>query len=151
MLLILIAALPAIGIAAFPSAPQDQTAPRAQQTTESETLDSLRTRINAIIGQPAYETAQWGIKVASLETGRTLFEQRPNAYFNPASNAKLFTTALALARLGPEYRIKTTLFSTVPPDSAGLIKGDLVVYGRGDPTMAARLNEGDYYKALEPL
>lgn len=148
MLVMLATALHTVG---FTRPSQEQPTPRAQQPAEGETLESLRGRISAIIAQPAYETAQWGIKVASLETGRTLFEQRANAYFNPASNAKLFTAALALARLGPEHRIKTSLFSTVAPDSAGLIKGDLIVYGRGDPTMAARLNEGDYYKALEPI
>ncbi|HEU4388862.1 MAG TPA: D-alanyl-D-alanine carboxypeptidase/D-alanyl-D-alanine-endopeptidase, partial [Blastocatellia bacterium] len=121
-----------------------------QPVLQPETLDSLRSKITNLVSQPAYESAQWGIKVISLDTGRTLFEQKPNAYYNPASNAKLFTAALALTRLGPDFRIKTSLYSTAPPDS-GVIKGDLIVYGRGDPTFAARLNDGDYYRALEPL
>ena len=135
--------------AATPALQQEPTA-RQQPVVQAETVDSLRSRITSLISQPAYDAAQWGIKVISLETGRAIFEQKPNAYFNPASNAKLFTAALALTRLGPDFRIKTSLYSTAPPES-GVIRGDLIVYGRGDPTFAARLNDGDYYRALEPL
>jgi D-alanyl-D-alanine carboxypeptidase/D-alanyl-D-alanine-endopeptidase (penicillin-binding protein 4) len=91
------------------------------------------------------------VKIVSLETGKTLFEHNPEKYFNPASNAKLYTAALALDRLGVDYRIKTSLYSTARPDASGTLKADLIVYGRGDPTMAARLNGGDYFKGIEPL
>jgi D-alanyl-D-alanine carboxypeptidase/D-alanyl-D-alanine-endopeptidase (penicillin-binding protein 4) len=117
----------------------------------SETLDSLVSRISAHISQPRFAAATWGIKVVSLDTGKTLFEHNAEKYFSPASNAKLYSCALALDRLGADYRIKTTLYSTARPDSSGTIRGDLIVYGRGDPTMAARLYEGDYFRGLEPL
>jgi len=117
----------------------------------AETLDSLKARIAAHISQPRFASAAWGVKVLSLDTGKTIFENNPEKYFSPASNAKLYSTALALDRLGGDYRIKTTLFATARPDASGTVKGDLIVYGHGDPTMAARLNDGDYYKALEPL
>jgi len=93
----------------------------------------------------------WGVKIVSLETGKTIFEHNPEKYFNPASNAKLYTAALALERLGVDHRIKTSLYSTSRPDASGTLKADLIVYGRGDPTMAARLNGGDYFKGMEPL
>ena len=48
-------------------------------------------------------------------------------------------------------RLKTSLYATSTPDANGTLKGDLIVYGRGDPTMAARLNNGDYWKPLDPL
>jgi D-alanyl-D-alanine carboxypeptidase/D-alanyl-D-alanine-endopeptidase (penicillin-binding protein 4) len=124
---------------------------QGQTAGPRDTLDSLRSRINAVITNPAFDSAQWGIKVVELDSGKPVFEHRSGSYFNPASNTKLFTAALALDRLGPDYRIKTTLYSTAAPDSSGRIRGDLIVYGRGDPTIAARLNGGDYYKALEPL
>src|SRR5262245_42631515 len=116
-----------------------------------ETLDGLRARITAHISQPRFASAQWGVKIVSLDTGKIIFEHNPQKYFNPASNAKLYTAALALDRLGPDYRIKTSLYSTARPDASGTLRGDLIVYGRGDPTMAARLNGGDYFKGLEPL
>jgi D-alanyl-D-alanine carboxypeptidase/D-alanyl-D-alanine-endopeptidase (penicillin-binding protein 4) len=122
-----------------------------QQTTAPETLESLRERLSAHITQPRFAASSWGIKVVSLDTGKTVFEHEPQKYFNPASNAKLYTAALALEYLGADYRIKTSLYSTARPDASGALRADLVVYGRGDPTMAARLNGGDYFKALDPL
>jgi D-alanyl-D-alanine carboxypeptidase/D-alanyl-D-alanine-endopeptidase (penicillin-binding protein 4) len=124
----------------------------AQQAAQQpETLDSLRARIAAQIAQPRFAAATWGVKIVSLDSGKTLFEHNPQKYFNPASNAKLYTAALALDRLGADLRIKTSLYSTTRPDESGTMKGDLIVYGRGDPTMAARLNDGDYWKPLDPL
>lgn len=117
----------------------------------SETLDSLRSRIGEHIAQPRFAPAAWGLKIVSLDTGKTIFEHNPQKYFNPASNAKLYTTALALEQLGADFRIKSSLYSSARPDASGTLKGDLLVYGRGDPTMAARLNGGDYLKALDPL
>ena len=122
-----------------------------QNATKPETLESLRARIAAHIAQPRFAAGTWGIKVVSLDSTKTVFEHNPQKYFNPASNAKLYTAALALDRLGPDFRIKTSLYSTARPDANGTLTGDLIIYGRGDPTMAARLNDGDYWKPLDPL
>ena len=130
---------------------QERPAFTQQTASQPETLDSLRARIAAHIAQPRFTAATWGIKIVSLDSGKTLFEHNPQKYFNPASNAKLYTAALALDRLGADLRIKTSLYSAARPDANGSMKGDLIVYGRGDPTMAARLNDGDYWKPLEPL
>src|SRR6185436_9839130 len=54
-----------------------------------ETLDSLRSRLAAHIAQPRFASAAWGVKIVSLDSGRTIFEHNPQRYFNPASNAKL--------------------------------------------------------------
>lgn len=126
----------------------------AQQQTpaqQPETLDSLRGRIAAHIAQARFASAAWGVKIVSLETGKTFFEHNAEKYFNPASNAKLYTAALALERLGVDHRIKTSLYAAARPDASGTLKTDLIVYGRGDPTMAARINGGDYFKGIEPL
>lgn len=141
-----------MGVSATLSKSKSQ-APAQQQTTaqQPETLDSLRGRIAAHIAQARFAPAAWGVKIVSLDTGKILFEHNPEKYFNPASNAKLYTAALALDRLGVDYRIKTSLYSTARPDASGTLKADLIVYGRGDPTMAARLNGGDYFKGIEPL
>src|SRR5207244_3784161 len=61
------------------------------------------------------------------------------------------TIALALDRLGADYRIKTSVYATAKPEKSGFLKGDLLVYGRGDPTITARLHSNDIYRALEPL
>ena len=138
-------------VSADPATRIRQRAEQHKIEQRPETLESLRARIAAHLAQPRFAPASWGIKISSLDTARTIFEHNPEKYFNPASNAKLYTTALALDRLGAEYRIKTSVYSLVRPDASGTLKGDLMVYGRGDPTMAARLNGGDYFKGIEPL
>src|SRR6266436_3288002 len=55
-----------------------------------------------------------------------------------ASGAKLFTTALALATLGPEYRVRTTISTTGTLDANGVLNGDLVLTGRGDANLSNR-------------
>ncbi|MFY9553742.1 MAG: D-alanyl-D-alanine carboxypeptidase/D-alanyl-D-alanine-endopeptidase [Blastocatellia bacterium] len=124
---------------------------RQAATDQPETLDSLRSRIAAHIAQPRFSPAAWGVKIVSLDSGKTIFEHNPQKYFNPASNAKLYSAALALERLGADFRIRTSLYATSRPNASGTLKGDLTVYGRGDPAMAARLNGGDYFRGLEPL
>lgn len=92
-----------------------------------------------------------GIKIASLETGRVLFEANANKLLRPASNMKLYTVAAALDRLSPDYRFVTSVYAALKPDAAGIIHGDLNIYGRGDPSIAARFNSGDYFKGIDDL
>ena len=123
----------------------------AQEQKPPATLGELRQRLAEHIGQPKFAAAMWGAKIVSLDTGVTVFEHDPQKLFSPASNSKLYTVALALDRLGADYRIKTSLYAKARPRRSGTLKGDLIVYGRGDPTINARLNGGDIYQALEPL
>ena len=92
-----------------------------------------------------------GIKVASLDTGRVLFESNANKLLRPASNMKLYTVAAALDRLSPDYRFVTSVYARAKPDSAGTVRGDLTIYGRGDPSIAARFNNGNYFKGIDDL
>ena len=92
-----------------------------------------------------------GIKVTSLDTGRVLFEQNANKLLRPASNMKLYTVAAALDRLSPDFRFVTSIYAAAKPDAAGVIHGDLTVYGRGDPSIAARFNNGNYFKGIDDL
>ena len=55
----------------------------------------------------------------------------------PASALKTLTTGAALEILGPEFRFETTLAATAAPDAHGLLAGDLVLVGGGDPTTSA--------------
>ena len=92
-----------------------------------------------------------GIKVTSLETGKVLFEENANKLLRPASNMKLYTVAAALDRLSPDYRFVTSVYANKRPDKDGVVKGDLIIYGRGDPSFAARFNNGDYFKGINDL
>ncbi len=96
----------------------------------------LAQRIDDFIAQPRFARADWGIAVRSLDSGRTLYAHNAGRLFVPASNAKLFTAALVLDTLGPGTRIATTLYATsIAIDRHGALRGDLILYGRGDPSL----------------
>ncbi len=105
---------------------------------------ALAAAIRRIIDAPRFAAATWGIKVVSLDSGRVLFEHNAGKYFVPASNTKLFTAAMALQVLGPELRIRTSLYAAAEPGPDGALAGDLILYGRGDPTLMRPWNGGPY-------
>jgi D-alanyl-D-alanine carboxypeptidase/D-alanyl-D-alanine-endopeptidase (penicillin-binding protein 4) len=114
-------------------------------------LAALRSALSAHLHQERFAAAAWGVRIVSLDSGHVLFEHNAGKLLKPASNAKLFTGALALERLGPDFRIQTSLHSAARPDKSGVLRGDLIVYGRGDPTFAERFSGGDYSKILQPV
>jgi D-alanyl-D-alanine carboxypeptidase/D-alanyl-D-alanine-endopeptidase (penicillin-binding protein 4) len=79
----------------------------------------------------------WGVDVRSLATGERLFQLDSGRLMMPASNMKIFTTAAAAEILGWDHRFRTRL-ETAAPIEGGVLKGDLVVRGGGDPTINAR-------------
>ena len=100
---------------------------------------SLAENIDRLISSSlAARTAFWGIQVVDLESGKTLYESNPDHFFVPASNTKLFTTALALERLGPDYAFQTRVLADAPPDAEGRIHGPLRLMGGGDPNLSGR-------------
>lgn len=97
---------------------------------------ALAARIDAYVAQPQFARADWGIAVRSLDNGQVLYTRNADRLFVPASNAKLFTAALVLDTLGSNTRIATTLYATSSHvDARGLMRGDLILYGRGDPSL----------------
>jgi D-alanyl-D-alanine carboxypeptidase/D-alanyl-D-alanine-endopeptidase (penicillin-binding protein 4) len=125
---------------------------QAQKNTveKIDTVPAFQAQIKGLIDQPRFEHCMWGVKIESLETGKVLFDRNGEKLLKPASNAKMYTGALALDRLGPDYRIKTSFYAQSKPDN-GIVHGDLVVYGRGDPSLSWRFNDNDYTKSLEPV
>ncbi len=107
--------------------------------TSTVAAATLSERIErAIQGSPVARLAYWGIQVVDLETGKTLYQRNPESYFVPASNTKLFTAAMALTRLGPDYTFVTRVLADAAPDAEGRIAGDLSLVGGGDPNLSAR-------------
>jgi serine-type D-Ala-D-Ala carboxypeptidase/endopeptidase (penicillin-binding protein 4) len=114
-----------------------------------KTVEELRARIQDVLRHPDLAPSQMSVKVASLDTGRTLYEENAGKLLHPASNMKSYTVAAALDRLSPDYRFKTSAYVPAMPDASGTVRGDLIIYGRGDPTFAASFNNGDYHKAID--
>src|SRR5712692_6153019 len=98
----------------------------------------LPDRVAGVLSAPDLARGFWVIEVVSLSTGKTLYSQNADKLFTPASNTKLFTTAAALALIGPDYKFRTTVETTGTLDRYGRLNGDLVLVGRGDPNLSGR-------------
>lgn len=83
-----------------------------------------------------------GILVVNPATGDTLFSRNAGKLFMPASNEKIITGSIALTLLGADYRYKTA-FVTRGAVRDGALDGDLIVIGRGDPTVSNRAQQGN--------
>ena len=100
---------------------------------------TLSERIFQVLdGSSLARQAFWGIQVVDLATGKSVYELNPDHFFVPASNTKLFTTALALTRLGPDFTFQTRVLAEAPPDANGRVAGPLRLVGGGDPNLSAR-------------
>jgi serine-type D-Ala-D-Ala carboxypeptidase/endopeptidase (penicillin-binding protein 4) len=98
----------------------------------------LQDRVAGVLSTPDLARGFWGIEVVSLSTGKTLYSQNADKLFTPASNTKLFTTAAALALIGPDYKFRTTVETTGTLDRYGRLNGDLILVGHGDPNLSGR-------------
>ena len=112
----------------------------AGQTARNTEAGALAPRINAIIDTGELGRAHWGITIRDLATGASLYERNANALFAPASTLKLVVSAVALHHLGADFRFHTTLYGTGAV-SNGVLDGDLIVRGRGDPTISGRYDK----------
>lgn len=113
----------------------------------------LDQRLDRILkANPAAQQCFWGVHVVEVRSGRTLYARNSAHFLTPASNTKLFSTALALSRLGPQFRFQTVVLASAKPDASGRLRGDLVLAGGGDPSLSGRLypyqREGP---AVDPL
>lgn len=110
---------------------------------------ALRQHIDALVTRPAFRTAEWGILVVDPATGDTLYARQPATLMVPASNMKIVTSSVALTLLGPEYRYRTE-FMAHGPIRDGVLDGDLVVIGTGDPSLSDRMR-GSARAAMDSL
>ena len=111
---------------------------KKQTAAERRAAAKFAERAVALLGTGATAKGEWGLLIVDAASGDTLYEQNADRYFLPASNLKLLTTALALAKLGPDFRFHTTLETRGTISEAGKLNGDVVLVGRGDPNLSNR-------------
>src|SRR5262245_44137446 len=100
----------------------------------------LRRTIDSMATAPAFRNAHWGILVVDPLSGDTLYSRNAGKLFIPASNMKILTSTTALEQLGPDFTYRTS-FVARGAVSEGLLAGDLVVVGRGDPSVSDHMQK----------
>ncbi|HEY0702909.1 MAG TPA: D-alanyl-D-alanine carboxypeptidase/D-alanyl-D-alanine-endopeptidase [Candidatus Acidoferrales bacterium] len=118
--------------------PKSVSPSRAAPAGNRKDVARFASRVRSALNEASAAKASWGILVVDRDTGETLYELNADRFFTPASNAKVFTTSLALATLGPDFKFRTTLESSAKLSSDGHLGGDLRLVGRGDPDLSNR-------------
>jgi D-alanyl-D-alanine carboxypeptidase/D-alanyl-D-alanine-endopeptidase (penicillin-binding protein 4) len=106
---------------------------------------SLARRLDRLLDAPPFDRHHWGVVVLDT-TGKVLYGRNPARLFIPASNTKLVVSAAAAVLLPPDGSVTTSVYGAGPLE-AGVLRGDLVLYGRGDPTMSRRCYDADTTRA----
>jgi serine-type D-Ala-D-Ala carboxypeptidase/endopeptidase (penicillin-binding protein 4) len=112
-----------------------QSAPKNQR--------QLRRELDKLTSDEDLSNAIVGVSVIDLKSGEVLFGKNADKTMMPASNAKLYTTAAALDQLGPAFTWSTSVFADPSRIEEGILDGNLIVRGSGDPVIGGRFNDGD--------
>src|SRR5947207_1189116 len=124
----------------LPGSDGDTLAP-TEGDPDRERIQRLQEALDNIVHGPVLGRLRVGMRVMELATGRVLFGRRGSSLMDPASNQKVLATATALLRLGNDWQFRTELAGP-GPDADGVINGDLVLRGSGDPSLkSANLDE----------
>lgn len=92
---------------------------------------------------------QWGFSAKNLSTGQNIVSENPDSLLIPASVTKIFSSASALHFASPEYRFLTLCMLSGEKADSGIWKGDLIVYGSGDPSMGYELpGKDDFFTEI---
>lgn len=124
-LVALACATAAAGSPAEAQEPQKVPAPAAA-------APEIEAAVRALVSDRAFKDAKVGISIVDVESGRVLAASGEHVPLNPASNAKVYTAAAALATLRGDFRYETTLSGVL---KSGEVTGALVLRGSGDPSL----------------
>jgi D-alanyl-D-alanine carboxypeptidase/D-alanyl-D-alanine-endopeptidase (penicillin-binding protein 4) len=125
----------AVGVPPTPTLPEDaEVAPPPAPTSRPQLVTDARALVSDAV-EAAAEDAVFGVLVVD-EYGREVVAHEADGALMPASTLKVVTAAAVLTTLGPEARLVTRVDTTAPIDADGVVAGDLVVEGAGDPVLA---------------
>jgi D-alanyl-D-alanine carboxypeptidase/D-alanyl-D-alanine-endopeptidase (penicillin-binding protein 4) len=134
----LLAALVPAAIPAGPAEPARAQSPRSNTRGRLVAAPSaaLAARLRPLLDAPPFDRSLWGIAVLD-PAGRLVFERNGDRLFVTASAAKVVVAATAAALLPENYRFRTSVYAAGGVVD-GEVRGDLVLYGRGDPALSGR-------------
>src|SRR2546425_4289173 len=102
----------------------------------AQSRGSLQQRLTRLLDHPPFDRATWNV-FAQDDRGRVLFNRNGDRFSVPASNTKLVVSAAATVLLPADYRARSSVYAN-GTITTGVLQGDLILYGRGDPTWSQR-------------
>jgi D-alanyl-D-alanine carboxypeptidase/D-alanyl-D-alanine-endopeptidase (penicillin-binding protein 4) len=126
------------GLVGVSSAQAQSTAPATPPaaTPKPTAVQLMQRRVNRRLAAPLLSRNLWGVVVLN-SAGRRLYGRNAERMFIPASNTKLVVSAVAAAAFAPDWTVRTSLYANGTL-SDSVVEGDLILYGRGDPTFSKR-------------
>ncbi|HEY0929376.1 MAG TPA: D-alanyl-D-alanine carboxypeptidase/D-alanyl-D-alanine-endopeptidase [Gemmatimonas sp.] len=112
------------------------------------TRDTLQYLVDSVLAAPMWRNARWGILLVDAERNDTILSHDADRLFMPASNQKLLTGAIALQRLGPDFRWRTPVLLDGVQRGA-VFHGNVLVQGSGDPSISDALRGGRAASAFD--
>ncbi|MBX7243903.1 MAG: D-alanyl-D-alanine carboxypeptidase/D-alanyl-D-alanine-endopeptidase [Candidatus Sumerlaeaceae bacterium] len=112
-----------------PAAPSKESHATRKVTAISDCVTSLSR-------QAKYANAIVSVAVLDPQTSEVLFEHNSSTAMIPASCMKILSSATAMHFLGPDHRFTTTLEASGIVTS-GVLEGDIIIRGGGDPCLAS--------------
>ncbi len=116
-------------------------APCLVPSPRAAAADSLSGRVASAVASKQGKALRVSVGVWDARTGEVLHESSGATTRRPASVMKIATTAAAMLTLGPKAEFVTEVFATSEPDD-GVVAGDLLVRGTGDPGINNRAAPG---------
>ena len=113
-------------------------APVVVKAGRSGPCTPLAQTIAGLLEEPAVTRDHWGIAVMGID-GAPIYSLNDGQLFQPASNAKLFTTAAAMALLGARSTYETKVLGRGVFENGGKLTGHLVLIGNGDANLSGRV------------
>jgi D-alanyl-D-alanine carboxypeptidase/D-alanyl-D-alanine-endopeptidase (penicillin-binding protein 4) len=119
----------------------------APSVSSPSSTDRLQADLAAIFATPQFERSFWSVLVRPLSTSEDLYTLNASKLMMPGSAMKIVTASTAAALLGWDYQFETRVVSLVPVDG-GVVRGDLIAIGGGDPSISERSDVPGTLRAL---
>ena len=125
-------------------------APSARAAKKPSKPPTLEQRLTALLRRGPVRRSEIGVVITRLGESTPVASLNPDRPLVLASTTKLFTSAAALDRLGPDYKFRTRLYRDAVVGADGVLPGHLVVVGGGDPGISGRWYDDDPLAVFKP-